>query len=182
MQSSFSKRSSSDAGSRADSGLQEVMVRLRSNLERDQLVTQVTDDLQRQLDVDRVVLYYFYTQWSGQVTFEALSHPQLSIFGSTGPDECFNDEYAALYFAKRVRAIADIETESIAECHRDFLRDLQVKANLVVPVLTPQGLWGLLIAHHCQSPRSWTDSDVQMMKQGAEKLAIAPSIREADVR
>ncbi|MGB3519081.1 MAG: GAF domain-containing protein [Elainellaceae cyanobacterium] len=181
MQSSFPQRSS-DAGSRADSGLQQVTLRLRSNLERDQLVTQVTGDLQQQLGVDRVLVYYFYSRWSGQVTFEALSHPQLSIFGSTGPDECFNNEYAALYFAGRVRAIANIETEPIADCHRDFLRDLQVKANLIVPVLTPQGLWGLLIAHHCQSPRPWTDSDVQMMQQGAEKLAIAPSIRDADVR
>ena len=182
MQSPFPQRSRPGLGSRADSGLQQVVVRLRSNLERDELVTQVTATLQQQLGVDRVLLYYFYSKWEGRVTFEALSHPQLSIFGSTGPDECFNDEYAALYFAGRVRAIANIETESIADCHRDFLQDLQVKANLVVPVLTPQGLWGLLIAHHCQSPRPWTDRDIQMMKQGAEKLAIAPSICEPDIR
>lgn len=90
-----------------------------------------------------MVLYYVYRQWKGQVTFEALSNPQLSIFGLTGPDDSFNDEYAALALARRVRAIANIETEPIAECHRDFFRDMQVKANLVVPVLTPQGLLGL---------------------------------------
>ncbi|MGB3495956.1 MAG: GAF domain-containing protein [Elainellaceae cyanobacterium] len=182
IQSPFPQRSRPDLGSRADSGLQQVGVRLRSNLERDELVTQVTTTLQQELGVDRVLLYYFYSRWDGQVTFEALSNPQLSIFGSTGPNECFNDEYAALYFAGRVRAIANIETEPIADCHRDFLRGLQVKANLVVPVLTPQGLWGLLVAHHCQSPRPWANSDIQMMQQGAEKLAFAPSIREADVR
>lgn len=181
MQSPFPQSPNSDTESSADIGLQQVIARLSTNLNRDQLVEQITHDLQRYLRVDRVVLYYFYRQWKGQVTFEALSHSQFSIFGSTGPDECFNGEYAALYLAGRVRAIANIETEPIAECHRDFLRDLQVKANLVVPVLIPQGLWGLLVAHHCQSPRTWTESDIQAMQQGAEKLAIAPAIRSANV-
>jgi len=142
------------------------------------MVEQVTHDLQQQLQVDRVVLYYFYRKWKGQVTFEALSDPQYSIFGSTGPDECFNGEYAALYVEGRVRAIADIEAEPIADCHRDFLRTMQVRANLVVPVLIPKGLWGLLVAHHCQSVRPWSDNDIALMRAGAEKLAFSPAIRD----
>ena len=174
---SLPERSSYNFQSGATPGLRQVIGRLSTTLERDQLVTQVTHDLQQQLAVDRVLLYYFYCEWKGQVTFEALSHPQLSIFGSTGPDECFNGDYAALYLAGRIRAIADIETEPIAECHRDFLRNLQVRANLVIPVLTPQGLWGLLVAHHCQSARSWSDLDIQCLQQGATTLATSPAIR-----
>jgi GAF domain-containing protein len=170
------ERSHPHRPSAADPGLRRTMLRLAQSLERDAMVEQVTTDLQHQLQVDRVVLYYFYRQWEGQVTFEALSDPRYSIFGSTGPDECFNDEYAALYLAGRVRAIADIEAEPIADCHRDFLRDLQVRANLVVPVLIPQGLWGLLVAHHCQSVRPWSEADIASMQAGAEQLATAPAI------
>ena len=177
MQAPFPERLNPDPTLRGDSRLQRVLTHLSTVLERDQLVVQTVSDLRQKLGVDRVVLYYFYRQWKGQVTFEALSAPRFSIIGSTGPDECFNDEYAALYLAGRVRAIADIETEPIAECHRDFLQSLQVRANLVVPVLTPQGLWGLLVAHHCQSAHPWADSDITLMQQGAEALAIAPSIR-----
>ncbi|NJN87484.1 MAG: GAF domain-containing protein, partial [Leptolyngbyaceae cyanobacterium SL_7_1] len=39
-----------------------------------------------------------------------------------------------------------------------------------------KGLWGLLVAHHCQSVRPWTESDIAVMQQGAGALAIAPSI------
>ncbi|MGB6014456.1 MAG: GAF domain-containing protein, partial [Nodosilinea sp.] len=70
-----------------------------------------------------------------------------------------------------------IETEPIADCHRDFVRGLGVRANLVVPVLIPNGLWGLLVAHHCQSVRPWAKTDIAAMQQGAETLAIAPSVR-----
>nr|WP_199332430.1 GAF domain-containing protein [Fischerella sp. FACHB-380] len=162
-----------------DRGLQKVLERLIGTMERDALVVQTTNRLRETLQVDRVVLYYFYYQWQGQVTFEALSSEEFSILGSTGPDDCFNDEYAAMYLAGRVRAIPDIESEAIATCHRDFLRQLQVRANLVVPVLTPKGLWGLLVAHHCQAPRQWLPSDIELMQIEAQVLAAAPCIHES---
>ena len=162
-----------------DRGLQRVLNRLCQTIERDALVRQTTNQLRELLQVDRVVLYYFYEKWSGQVTFESLSDRKLSILGSTGPDDCFNNEYADMYLAGRVRAIADIELEPIQTCHRDFLRNLQVRANLVVPVLIPRGLWGLLIAHHCQTPRSWLASDIELMQQKAQILATASCILES---
>ena len=159
--------------------LQRVIERLSSTLSRDVLVQTTVNHLRDLLQVDRVVLYYFYGEWEGRVTFESLSSSRLSILGSTGPDECFNDEYAQLYFAGRVRAIADIETELISPCHRDFLRSMQVRANLAVPVLTPRRLWGLLIAHHCRDVHSWTPSDMEAMQKAAYNLATASAIRES---
>ena len=158
--------------------MKSILQRLGQTMQRDQLVQSTTDDLRSFLQVDRVVIYYFYNQWEGQVTFESLSDQKYSIYGSTGPDQCFNDEYAALYLAGRVRAIADIETEPIEACHRDFLSYLDVRANLVVPILTTQGLWGLLTAHHCQSVKDWSDEDIKRMQKGALALASAPSIKE----
>jgi len=160
-------------------GLAGVLNRLGNTLERDSLVQQTTNNLQELLQVDRVVLYYLYPGFKGQVTFEALSHPQFSIYGSTGPDECFKGEYAALYLAGRVRAIADIETEPIAECHRNFLRELSVRASLVVPVLSDRGLWGLLIAHQCQGPRQWTAAEIEVMQTSAAKLSTSPLIQSS---
>jgi GAF domain-containing protein len=83
-----------------------------------------------------------------------------------------------LYLAGRVRAISDIEVEAISDCHRDFLRGLGARANLAVPILNSKGLWGLLIAHHCQHVRSWLESDIDRMKKAAATLANAPTIRD----
>ncbi|MEO0870109.1 MAG: GAF domain-containing protein, partial [Cyanobacteria bacterium J06642_11] len=156
-----------------------ILQRLSQNMQRDQLVQSTTDKLRNFLQVDRVVVYYFYNQWEGQVTFEALSTQKFSIYGSTGPDQCFSDEYAERYLAGRIRAIEDIETATIEPCHRDFLRHLQVRANLVVPVLTAQGLWGLLAAHHCRGPKIWSEADIEQMCAGASTLSLAPSIKDS---
>jgi len=161
-----------------DPDLQKIIDRLAATLARDTLVQKTTNELTDLLQVDRVVLYYFYREWEGRVTCESLSKSEFSILGATGPDECFNGEYAALYEAGRVRAIADIESEPIQPCHRDFLRSLQVRANLAVPVLNSKRLWGLLIAHHCQSTRSWSQTDIEAMEKVASILAMAPTIQD----
>jgi len=159
-----------------EQGLRRVLDRLVRTMQRDALIRQTTQELRESLQVDRVVLYYFYWQWHGQVTFEALSSEKYSILGSTGQDNCFTDEYAALYLAGRVKAIADTNLESLQPCHRDFLHSIQVRANLVVPILVPKGLWGLLVAHHCQAPRNWSPADIKLMQAAAETLATDSKI------
>ncbi|MBD2440165.1 GAF domain-containing protein [Nostoc sp. FACHB-110] len=159
-----------------EQGLKRVLERLVRTMQRDALIRQTTQELREALQVDRVVLYYFYWQWHGQVTFEALSSEKYSILGSTGQDHCFTNEYADLYLAGRVRAMADIYLEPLEACHREFLQSLQVRANLVVPILVPKGLWGLLVAHHCQEPHEWSPADISLMQAAAETLATDSKI------
>ena len=150
---------------------QRFVKRLKGNEQRDDLTQIVLDRLQQTLQVDRVVIYYFYRQWQGQVTFESLSHPSLSIYGSTGADECFTDEYAQLYLQGRTFAIADIPASSLHSCHKDFLQSIQVYANLVVPILINHQLWGLLIAHDCHRPREWKDYYIKTMINASDILS-----------
>ena len=77
-----------------------------------------------------------------------------------------------------MRAIADIATEDIAQCHREFLQQLQVQANLVVPILSPYGLWGLLIAHHCQSTKQWSQTQIDLLAKAAQDIAALPIIQQ----
>jgi len=159
-------------------GLSEVLSRITNKLQQDSIVNVALHKLRDTLNVDRVVLYYFYTQWKGQVTFEAISDRKYSIIGSTGADDCFNLEYAELYLAGRVKAIDDIEKAAINECHREFLRGMNVRSNLVAPVLTGGKLWGLLVAHHCQDLKIWQNADIESIIQYSHNLATAPSICE----
>jgi two-component system, OmpR family, sensor histidine kinase VicK len=40
---------------------------------------------------------------------------------------------------------------------------------------TPNQLWGLLIAHHCQAPHDWSDFELELMQQLADQIGIAIS-------
>ena len=164
--------------SSGDVGLERLAGRLINKISQDGLVLEVTKNLRSALGIDRVALYYFYNDWKGQVTFESLKDPSFSIIGMTGASECFNGEYAQMYLEGRVQVTPDVSKAEIHDCHREFLNEIQVKANLVVPVLTKKGLWGLLAAHHCTATRDWSDEDIETMKAGATELATAPSIQQ----
>jgi len=156
--------------------LSSVLSRITNKLQQDLVVSDALHGLRDILNVDRVALYYFYTKWKGQVTFEAISDHKYSIIGSTGADDCFNLEYAALYLGGRIHPTDDIEKAPISECHRDFLRSLQVRSNLVSPVLTKGKLWGLLVAHQCHDLKIWQTADIEAIRKYSTDLATAPSI------
>ena len=162
-------------------GLNEVLNRITNKLQQDAVVTDSLSEIRTFLNVDRVVLYYFYSQWKGQVTFESITDEKFSIICSTGADDCFNLEYAELYLAGRIKAVDNIETAEISDCHRDFLRSLQVQSNLVAPVLSKGNLWGLLVAHHCQNVRPWLSTDIDYIRQYSISLGSSPSIANADL-
>jgi GAF domain-containing protein len=72
-----------------------------------------------------------------------------------------------------VRAIEDIYTAGLHECHINLLAEHHVRANLVVPILQGNHLWGLLIAHQCSGPRHWKELEISLLNQLATQAAIA---------
>lgn len=148
--------------------------RIRRSLKLEEVLNTAVEEVRQLLKTDRVLLYQFTSvDWAGQIAVESVGEDVLSLVGMDIEDTCFRQDHAYLYCEGRVRAIGDIHTADIAPCHRDLLANLQVRANLVVPVLHNDDLWGLLIAHHCRSPRQWQDWEIELLKQLSTVLAIA---------
>ncbi|MBF2035666.1 MAG: PAS domain S-box protein [Leptolyngbyaceae cyanobacterium T60_A2020_046] len=104
---------------------------------------------------------------------ESVVAPWPSILHSTIRDPCFAEQYIEPYRQGRVAAIADIEAQGIQPCYVSLLKGFQVRANLIVPILRGDNLWGLLIAHHCASARPWLSEEIDLMVQLANQLGIA---------
>jgi GAF domain-containing protein len=68
-------------------------------------------------------------------------------------DHCLEQNWRHSYPNKVSKAIADIHQSNLSPCHIEFLIEFQIKANLVVPILVDDSLWGLLIAHSCNDVR-----------------------------
>jgi two-component system, sensor histidine kinase and response regulator len=71
-------------------------------------------------------------------------------------------------------AVDDVEkTYALEECLLHFLRKAKVRAKLASPIVYEEKLWGLLIAHQCNTPRQWSESEKNLLSSVAEQLAIA---------
>jgi diguanylate cyclase (GGDEF)-like protein len=97
----------------------------------------------------------------------------MSILGFHVMDTCFQSTGAIYYQQGNTRATEDIENAGLSPCHVQLLRSLEIRANLVVPILQQKRLWGLLIAHQCSSTRLWQQSEINLFNQLASQAAIA---------
>ncbi len=150
-----------------------IQERLRSSLNLEEVMTMAVEEVRQFLSTDRTVIYRFNPDWSGFVAVESVAADTMQILGIDINDSCFREHYISVYEQGHIRAIDNIYTADIAECHANLLSQFEIKANLVVPILQGEKLWGLLIAHHCRSQRHWTSSEIESLKQISVQLAIA---------
>ncbi|WP_293128807.1 PAS domain S-box protein [Microcoleus sp. bin38.metabat.b11b12b14.051] len=162
-----------------------MLDRIRSSLNLEEVLTAAVEQVRLFLQTDRTVIYRFNPDWSGLVVVESVAKNLTSLQNLNNFDPCFRDGFVEIYQQGCIRAIEDIYCEGLSECHIKFLEQLQVKANLVVPILKAREsisydrptvenqLWGLLIAHDCSGPRSWDSSEIESLRQLCVQLAIA---------
>ncbi|MFQ3679786.1 MAG: GAF domain-containing protein, partial [Pseudanabaenaceae cyanobacterium] len=131
------------------------------------------ETLRQFLQVDRVVVYRFLSNWSGIVEWEAVSHPRLSLAGQEIFDPCLADEARQQRYRRgEVDAIADVLAQG-NHCHQNLMTQLQVRAKLVAPILQGENLWGLLMVHDCHQVRPWTPQESQLLAQVATQIGLA---------
>ncbi|MBE9128103.1 MULTISPECIES: GAF domain-containing protein [unclassified Coleofasciculus] len=150
-----------------------IALKIRQSLELEEILNTTVTEVRQVLATDRVLIYRFNPDWSGIVAVESVGSEQLSVLGMTIHDPCFGEASVQLYQQGRIHTIDDINTAELQQCYLDFLAQLQVRANLVVPILQGKKLWGLLIAHHCHSPRQWQSLETELLEQLAIQVAIA---------
>ena len=150
-----------------------IQERIRSSLNLEEVLKMAVEEVRKFLSNDRTVIYRFNPDWSGFVAVESVAGGVMPIWGIDINDPCFREGYVSVYEQGHIRAIDNIYTAGISECHINLLSQFKIKANLVVPILQGEKLWGLLIAHHCRSQRQWHSSEIESLKQISVQLAIA---------
>lgn len=153
--------------------LKQVTDEIRSSLDSKTILQTIVGKVQKLLDVDRVIIYQLIEEWHGEVVVEAVKGDWLSLLGFRGGEDCFPPEITYLYKQGKIWNAEDVLTANITPPHRKFLLDLQVRANLVVPISRGEQLWGLLVAHECHGTRAWQNDEIDLLQQLAAQAAIA---------
>jgi PAS domain S-box-containing protein len=172
-----------------------IAQRIRQSLNLREILSVTVSEVRQFLQAERVLIYRFEPDWSGVVAVESVDSGWPSIMGTRIKDTFFEaSSNRELYKQGRIQAIEDIYTGETSQCHIDLLAQLQVRANLVVPIVQSSSvsglslepimqnsnlktqdskLWGLLIANHCSEPRQWQELEISLLKQLATQVAIA---------
>ncbi|NDJ21564.1 GAF domain-containing protein [Nostoc sp. B(2019)] len=117
-----------------------------------------------------------YQDYGGCIVYEARARDAIPSVLNYKEQNCFmrTSQCWEKYNRGFTLAVDDVEkTYALEECLLNFLRESQVRAKLAAPIILEEKLWGLLIAHQCNSPHQWTESEKSLLTSIAEQLAIA---------
>ncbi|MBD2354938.1 PAS domain-containing protein [Tolypothrix sp. FACHB-123] len=157
----------------------DITQRIRRSLNLADILQTTVDEVRQFLECDRVIIFQLQPNGSGTVVVESVTANLRAILSTNISDPCFSEKYIEPFQQGLVTAKSDIYTANIDACHVELLANFQVRANLAVPILNQDKLWGLLIAHHCEAPREWQSCEIELLRQLASQVSIA--IQQADL-
>ena len=181
--------------------LAKVIEKIQQSPDINTIFRTATQELRQLLKADRVVIYRFNPDWSGEflaesvgpgwvavlkeqeqepilkgdrVSFDRCNVKNLAVPSTADADTYLKETKGGGYVrGERFKLIDDIYTAGFSPCYVESLEKYQARAYLIVPVFQNNQLWGLLAAYQNSGPRRWEDSEVNMMLQLTNPLSIA---------
>lgn len=156
--------------------LKQITQEIRHSLDTKEVFGTATREIRNLLQADRVGIFQFLEGSNcteGEYVAETVNANYASALNTRVSDHCFGEEYAGKYFEGRIQAVSNIYQANLSDCHIELLAQFQVKANLTIPLLQGNKLWGFLCIHQCSQPRNWQDEEIAFMQEIAAQLSIA---------
>lgn len=138
--------------------------------------------LYQALKCDRAVVYSLQANAFCKIVAEAVTPGYAQILGMTIKDPCFEAGYIEKYQKGRVRAIDNIYEADISQCHLENLAKIDIKSNLVVPMIRQDNsLYGLLVMHQCSRTRQWQQSEIELVLEVANWIIEQQAKQQAQI-
>lgn len=149
--------------------LTNIIKKIRQTATEEEILQASVDIVYQALKCDRAVVYSLQPDSQGKIIAEAVTPGYAQTLGSVIKDPCFDARYIDKYQKGRIRAITDIYDAGMSRCYIESLEKIDVKSNLVVPLIRPdRSLYGLLVMHQCSQVRQWKQAETVFLLQIAD--------------
>ncbi|AFZ55630.1 GAF domain-containing protein [Anabaena cylindrica FACHB-243] len=169
---------------------------IRQSLELKDIITATTAEVQSLLGTERVMIYKFHADGSGQVIAESIYENRIpSLLGLNFPADDIPLDAREMFIKSRVRSVVNVDSRQISQspqrdletgeiiseeilyrsvdpCHVEYLTAMGVKSSVVAPIIYEDRLWGLLVSHHSEA-RDVAEHELEAMQMVVEQLSVA---------
>lgn len=157
--------------------LARVIESIRQTLDIDQIFSTTTQEVRQILNCDRVVVYRFNPDWSGDFVSESVASGWSPLVGyelkSVWSDTCLQKNQGGRFKNHENIVVNDIYQRIYSTCHVKLLEVFHIKAYCLIPVFVGDKLWGLLGAYQNSSPRHWDTAEISLLTQVSNQLGVA---------
>jgi len=151
--------------------------KIRQVVDIDTLFKTTAQEVRQLLKCDRVSVFRFNPDWSGEYVAESVGTGWTPLVGpglkTVWADTYVQDTQGGRYRHGETFAVEDIHTVGHSPCHVDILEQFEVRAYMIVPIFVREKLWGLLAAYQNTGPRQWKASEISGLTQVGWQFGLA---------
>lgn len=140
-------------------------------------------ETRRLFKTDRVAVYQFNPDWSGEYVVEDVGNEWIPLVGTSlqkWEDTYLQENQGGRYARNETLRVDNIYTQQYHDCHLEILEQFGAKAYMLAPIFNGEKLWGLLSVYHNQEPRTWDDNELRLLTQVASQIGVVIQ-RKADL-
>jgi GAF domain-containing protein/CheY-like chemotaxis protein len=179
-----------------------IIDKIRRSLDINTIFQTTSQEVRSLLKADRVCIYQFNQDWSGEFVVESVAKGWRSLLqvqqevpklreniSACSVQSLSNLEVVDTYlqesegghFARgqTFRICNNVHEAGFSDCYLHLLEECQAKAYVIIAIYHGQRLWGLLAAYQNSKPRQWNDYDVNFLLQISDHLGVA--IQQAEL-
>ncbi|MBE9050374.1 GAF domain-containing protein [Nostocales cyanobacterium LEGE 11386] len=153
-----------------------IVNRIRQSLDVDEIFKTATQEVRQLLRCDRVAVFRFNPDWSGEFIAESVGHNWVKLVGvdikTVWEDTHLQETQGGRYVKGESFVAHDIYQVGHSPCHIEILEQFEVKAYVIVPVFSGEKLWGLLAAYQNSNSRNWEESQVTLLARIGDQLGL----------
>ncbi|WP_094672206.1 GAF domain-containing protein [Hydrocoleum sp. CS-953] len=153
----------------------ELFDKIRLSLEIETIFATATQEVRQLLQAERVAIYQFLPDWSGEFVAESFAEGWTPLVGVQPiiKDTFLEENQGGRYANNESFAVNHIYQVGYDECHVQLLEEFGAKAYVIAPILQGDKLWGLLAAYQNSAPRYWQKDEVELLSQIGTQLGVA---------
>ncbi|MTJ46463.1 GAF domain-containing protein [Dolichospermum sp. UHCC 0259] len=156
-----------------------VITKILQQPDVEKIFQTTTQEVRQLLKCDRVGVYRFNEDWSGQFISESVGNNWVKVvtpgYQMVWEDTHLQDTKGGRYAKGESFVVNDTYKIGLAQCHIDILEQFEAKAYIISPVFSGEKLWGLLAAYQNTGAREWQDWEVSFLNQIGSQFGVAVS-------
>lgn len=148
-----------------------IALEVRQSLNLDEILNTTVEEVRQFLQADRVIIYRFDANQNTLLVAASVAC-NWTITSAINIHRTWSQKIQQENEGGYVQAVNDINRAGVAPNSTE-LSELQVKAELIVPILLENHQWGLLTVHQCSRVRQWQPTEIDLLEKLATQVAIA---------